>query len=207
LETKGFGTDIRFLQEKIQRLTKRANQSLIESIYAFAKTIKLKDQYTGEHVENTIFFATEIARKLGLPKKKVEHIRQAARLHDLGKIGISDRILLKKSKLTKSEFDEIKGHTQIGADILRPLHFFHDIIPAILHHHERWDGEGYPHGLSQEEIPIGARIVALADVYQALISDRPYREAFSKTRAIKLIRQGSGTQFDPKIVDTFLSLV
>ncbi|MBM3251513.1 MAG: PAS domain S-box protein [Candidatus Omnitrophica bacterium] len=206
-ESRGFSNDIGFLQDKIEKLTKRANQSLMESIYAFAKTIKLKDQYTGEHVESTVYFATEVARKLGLPNKKIEDIRQAAKLHDLGKIGISDRILLKRSRLTKSEFEEIKKHTQIGADILRPLHFFHDIIPMILHHHERWDGEGYPHGLKQEEIPLGARIVAVADVYQALLSDRPYRPAFSKTNAIRLIKQGAGSQFDPKIVDTFLSLV
>ncbi|MFH1656122.1 MAG: PAS domain S-box protein [Candidatus Omnitrophota bacterium] len=207
LDSKGFSHDIGFLQEKIEKLTKRANQSLIESIYAFAKTIKLKDQYTGEHAENTVYYATEIARKLDLPKKKIEDIRQAAKLHDLGKIGISDRILLKKSRLSKSEFEEIKKHTQIGVDILRPLHFFHDIIPAILHHHERWDGKGYPHGLKQEEIPIGARIVAIADVFQALVSNRPYRPAFSRNNAIKLIKQGAGSQFDPKIVDTFLTLI
>ncbi|MFC1594603.1 PAS domain S-box protein [Candidatus Omnitrophota bacterium] len=200
-------TDVNFLQVKIEKLTKRANQSLIEAIFAFAKTIKLKDHYTGEHVESTVFYATEIARRLGLQKAQVENIRQAAKLHDLGKIGVSEKILLKRSKLTKKEFDEIKRHTLIGADILRPIHFLHDIIPLILYHHERWDGGGYPHGLKKEEIPIGARIVAVADAFQALISDRPYRRAFSPSKAKAMIKEGAGSQFDPRIVDRFLTFV
>ena len=199
-------TDINFLQEKIDKLTRRANQSLIEAIFAFAKTIKLKDDYTGEHVEETVFFATEIARRLKLTKFQIEQIRQASKLHDLGKIGVSERILRKKSKLTKKEFDEIKKHTLIGADILRPIHFLHDIIPLILYHHERWDGTGYPYGLKKEEIPVGARIVAVADTFQALTSDRPYRKAFSKAKAKTIVRENAGTQFDPKIVNAFLAL-
>jgi len=198
--------NIQFLQEKLEKLTKRANQSLIESIFAFAKTIKLKDNYTGEHVENTVYFASEIAKKLGLPESKIEQVRQAAQLHDLGKIGISDKILLKKTKLSKFEFEEIKKHPMIAADILRPIQFLQEIIPSILYHHERWDGKGYPFGLKGEDIPVGARIVAISDVYHALISDRPYRPAFSKAQAIKLIKAGSGTQFDSKIVEVFLSL-
>ncbi|MFC1703661.1 PAS domain S-box protein [Candidatus Omnitrophota bacterium] len=200
-------TDVNYLQDKISKLTKRANQSLIEAIFAFAKTIKLKDNYTGEHVENTVFYATEIARKLRLSQAQIERIRQASKLHDLGKIGISEKILGKRSKLTKKEFEEIKKHTLIGADILRPIHFLHDIIPFILYHHERWDGKGYPFGLKRDEIPVGARIVAVADTYQALISDRPYRKAFPRRRAKEMIHQGAGTQFDPKIVEKFLSLV
>lgn len=205
-KTENFA-NVKFLQEKLEKLTKRANQSLIESIFAFAKTIKLRDQYTGDHVENTVQFATELAKRLCLPERKIEQIKQAAQLHDLGKIGISDRILLKKSKLTKSEFEEIKKHPLIGADILRSIQFLHDIVPLILYHHERWDGKGYPYGLRKDQIPMGARIVAIADTYQALISDRPYRPAFSKTQAIKLIKAGSGTQFDPAIVETFLGIV
>jgi diguanylate cyclase (GGDEF)-like protein/PAS domain S-box-containing protein len=207
LERNEDNTSIEILREKLEKLSKRANQSLFESIFAFAKTIKLRDQYTGEHVESTVNFATEIAKRLKLSDRKVEQIKQAAKLHDLGKIGISDRILLKNSRLTSSEFAEIKKHPMVGADILRPIQSLHDIIPLILYHHERWDGKGYPYGLKQEQIPIGARIVALADVYQALISDRPYRPAFNKTQAIKLIKSGAGTQFDPKIVETFLTIV
>jgi diguanylate cyclase (GGDEF)-like protein/PAS domain S-box-containing protein len=198
---------IRLLKGKIDKLTKRANQSSVESIFAFAKTIELKDHYTGEHVENTVHYATEIAKVLALPTEELELVRQAAMLHDLGKIGISENILLKKTKLTKKEFEEIKKHPQIGADIIRPLQFLHGLIPFIFYHHERWDGKGYPGGIKGEDIPIGARIIAIADVYQALISDRPYRKAYSKEEAVKIIKNGSGTQFDPRIVCAFLKIL
>ncbi|MFH1248061.1 MAG: diguanylate cyclase [Candidatus Omnitrophota bacterium] len=196
--------DISILEEKIEKLTRRSNQSLIEAVFAFAKTIELKDHYTGEHVERTVGYATEVANALGLSREEVERIRQAAMLHDLGKIGISEKILLKSDKLSKNEFAEIKKHPQIAVEIIRPIQFLHSIIPYILYHHERWDGKGYPNGLKAEEIPLGARIIAIADVYQALISHRPYRKnSFSKEEAIKIIKMASGTQFDPNIVDVF----
>ncbi|MEW6171346.1 MAG: HD domain-containing phosphohydrolase, partial [Candidatus Omnitrophota bacterium] len=201
IEEKG---NVKILKEKLEKITKRANQGLAESIFAFAKTIELKDHYTGEHVEKTVQYTTEIARVLGLSKDEVERIRQAAMVHDLGKIGISEKILLKKAKLTKKEFEVIKKHPQIGVDIIRPIQFLHDIIPLIFYHHERWDGKGYPSGLKGEEIPFGARIIALADVYQALTSNRPYRKAYSKQKALKIIKESSGSQFDPKVVAAFL---
>ncbi|MDD2688551.1 MAG: PAS domain S-box protein [Candidatus Omnitrophica bacterium] len=200
-------SDVKFLKNKLGKLTKRANQSLIEAISAFAKTIELKDHYTGEHVENTVRYATEIARELNLSREETDLVKQASMLHDLGKIGISENILLKKSKLTKKEFEEIKKHPQIGADIIRPIHFLHPLIPFIFYHHERWDGKGYPTGIKGEEIPVGARIIAIADVYQALTSARPYRKAFSKPQALKIIQDGSGTQFDPTIVSVFLKIL
>ncbi len=199
--------NIKLLKGKIDKLNKRANQSLTEAVLAFAKTVELKDHYTGEHVEITRHYATLIADKLGLSKDETEVIRQASMLHDLGKIGISEKILLKKSKLTREEFEEIKKHPQIGADILRPIHFLHNLIPLIFYHHERWDGKGYPSGIKGEEIPIGARIIALADVYQALTSARPYRKAYSKVKALKIIKDGSGTQFDPRITSIFLKIL
>lgn len=199
--------DIKVLKDKIEDLLKKGNQNIIESIFALARAIELKDHYTGEHVESTVHYATKIAMMLNLPEDETENIRQASVLHDLGKIGISDKILHKRSKLTKEEYEEIKRHPQIAADIIRPIHFLHDIIPLILYHHERWDGRGYPIGLKREEIPVGARVIAIADVYQALISDRPYRKAFPKADALKIIRKGSGTQFDPKIVSVFLKIL
>jgi len=198
---------VKFLRTKINRLHKRANQSLIESVFAFARTIKLKDQYTGEHVENTMYYATEIANKLGMSKSEIENVKRASMLHDLGKIGISEKILLKKSSLSDKEFAHIKKHPQIGADILRPIQSLHSIIPLVLYHHERWDGMGYPRGLKKEEIPLGARIVAIADVYQALVSDRPYRKALPKNRAKEIIKDGSGSQFDPSIAGLFLKVI
>ena len=197
---------IKTLKNTINKLNKQSKQGLTESIFAFAKTLELKDHYTGEHVENTVHFATGVANELNLPKEDVELIKQAAMLHDLGKIGISENILLKKGKLNKKEFDEIKKHPQIGADIIRPIKFLHDLIPFIFYHHERWDGKGYPSGIRGEDIPLGARVIAIADVYQALISDRPYHKAFTKSAAIEIIKKSSGTQFDPRVVNAFLKV-
>ena len=195
------------LKKKIRELTRRGRQNLIESIFAFARTIELKDHYTREHVEKTVHYSTSIAKRLKLPPEDIENIREASILHDLGKIGISDKILFKKSHLSKREYEEIKKHPQIAADIIRPIQFMHDIVPLVLHHHERWDGKGYPSGLKGEEIPIGARIISVADVYQALTSQRHYRKAFTKKAAVKMLREGSGTQFDPKVISIFLDLI
>ncbi|MDP8216857.1 MAG: diguanylate cyclase [Candidatus Kaelpia imicola] len=199
--------NINFLKGKLEHLTKEANRNLIESVFAFAKTIDLKDHYTGEHVEQTVKFAITIAKELSLPKDEVEKVREAAILHDLGKIGISEDILHKRKRLTKREYEIIKRHPQIGVDIIRPIHALHDLIPYILYHHERWNGQGYPHGLKGEEIPFGARIVAVADVYQALISDRPYRAAYSKEEAVRIIKESAGSEFDPEIVDVFIKVL
>ncbi|MDD2679234.1 MAG: diguanylate cyclase [Candidatus Omnitrophica bacterium] len=199
--------DVKLLQGRIDKLTKKSNQSLVEAIFAFAKAIELKDHYTGEHAEDTVRYVTEICNKLALPKDEIELIKQGAVLHDLGKIGISEKILLKKARLTKREFDEIKKHPQIGADILRPIQFLRNLIPLVLYHHEKWDGSGYPSGINGEEIPIGARIIAIADAYQALTSDRPYRKAYSKQKAMKIMQEGSGRHFDPKIVGLFLKIL
>lgn len=198
---------IKNLKNTIDKLNRQSKQGLSESIFAFAKTLELKDHYTGEHVENTVHFAISVAKELNLSKEDVELIKQASMLHDLGKIGISENILLKKGKLTKKEFTEIKRHPQIGADIIRPIQFLHDLVPFIFYHHERWDGKGYPAGIKGEDIPLGARIIAIADVYQALTSERPYHRAFAKSVAVDIIKKSSGTQFDPRIVAAFLKVV
>ena len=206
-EHGGKAAEVKSLKEKIMKLTKRGNQSVIEAIFAFAKTIEVKDHYTGEHVEKTVYYATEIAKALDISREETEHIKQAAALHDLGKIGISEKILLKPTKLTKDEFEQVKKHPQIGADIIRPIHFLHDIIPLMLYHHEWWDGKGYPVGLKGEEIPIGARIIAIADAYHALTSDRPYRKAYQKKEAVNIIKEGSGTQFEPNLVNILIKII
>ena len=198
---------VHFFKDKIYKLTKRANQSLVEATFAFAKIIKLKDHYTGEHVERSVYYTSAISQALNLPKDKIELIKQATMLHDLGKVGISEQILHKKSKLNTKEFTEIKKHPQIGVDIIRPIQSLQPIIPLLLYHHERWDGKGYPFGLKKENIPLGARIVAIADVYQALVSDRPYRRAYPKRKAMEMIKENSGTQFDPDIVDVFINVL
>lgn len=211
---KGNGVDLghdagnfKRVKARIEKLTRQGHQNVVEAIFAFAKTLEVKDHYTGEHVEQTVGYATQIAKMLNFSSEETEHIRQAAALHDLGKIGISEKILRKPCKLTPAEYKHIKKHPQIGVDIIRPIKFMHDIIPLVLYHHERWDGKGYPLGLKWEEIPVGARIISIADVYQALISDRPYRRRYPKEKAIKIIKEGAYTQFDPHIVDVFLNIL
>jgi diguanylate cyclase (GGDEF)-like protein/PAS domain S-box-containing protein len=200
-------TDVKYLKEQMERLNKRGKQSLMEAIFAFAKTIEMRDHYTGEHADSTVRYSTMIARAINMSQEEIDNVRKASILHDLGKVGISDKILLKRSKLTKKEFDEIKKHPQIAADIIRPIQFMHEIIPLILYHHERWDGKGYPAGLKGDGIPLGARIISIADVYQALTSDRPYRKAFPREEAMEIIKEGAGTQFDPGIVKVFLGIL
>lgn len=200
------GVDVRFLKKKVQRLAKRANQCLVEAIFAFSKTIGLKDRYTERHAEGIVSYAERTAKELGLDPAKAELVRKAAILHDLGKAGIAEEILRKKAKLSKEEYERIKRHPQIGADILKPIGFLRDIVPFILYHHERWDGKGYPSGLKGEEIPIGARIIAIADVYQSLTSNRPYRKAYPREEALEIIRKGSGTEYDPRVVEAFLKI-
>lgn len=199
--------EIRMLKVKINNLNKRGHQGIVEAVTAFARTIEAKDHVTGKHIERAVYYATEIAKRLDLSEEEIEHIKQAAILHDLGKVGISDRILRKKGNLTKREFEEIKDHPQIGVDIIRPIHTMHPLIPLLLYHHEQWDGKGYPAGLKGEEIPMGARIIAIADVYEALTSKRSYRKAYSKEEAINIIKNGIGTQFDPTIVGIFLEIL
>jgi len=199
--------NIENLKQKLSKIEKRMHQTFLESIYAFAKTIEAKDYYTGEHCEHMVSLAVSIGKKLNLSEKEMEDLKHAAMLHDLGKIGIPDEILLKKGKLTDAEYEIIRKHPQIGAEIIRHIHFLKDVAPIVLYHHERFDGFGYCAGLKGKEIPLGARIIAIADVYQALTSDRPYRKAYSIPEAIKIIKEGSGTQFDPEIVKVFFEII
>lgn len=199
--------EVRTLKRKVERLARRANQCVVEAVFAFAKTIGMKDRYTERRVENGVLYAEAVAKALGLPKTKIELVRKAAILHDLGKVGIDEDILRKKAKLTAQEYDMIKTHPKIGADIIKPIKFLSDLVPYIHHHHERWDGKGYPSGLKGEDIPIGARILALIDVYQSLTSNRPYRKAYSKEEALGIIEKESGKAYDPRVTETFLKVM
>jgi diguanylate cyclase (GGDEF)-like protein len=195
------------LKKKVNRLTQRANQSLIEAIFALAKTTGLKDRYSDAFTNRTIHYAIEIAKMLKLRKNEIEHIRKAAMLHDLGKVGINEDILLKKSKLTTREFETMKKHPQLSTDIIRPLYFLRGTIPSILYHHERWDGKGYPHGLKGNGIPLGARIIAIVDAYRSLTAHRPYRKAYSKSSVMRILKRESGTKFDPRVAAAFLKIL
>jgi len=198
---------IEFLKKKIYRLSQRANQSLIEAIFALAKTIGVKDWYSDTFTKKMMNYAVEVANLLRLPKDEIEHIRKAVILHDIGKVGINDNILLKNSKLTTGEFEAMKKHPQMSTDIIRPLYFLRGTVPVILHHHERWDGKGYPQRLKGNEIPIGARIIAIVDAYRSLTSNRPYRKAYPKSTAMKILKRESGTKFDPQVTAAFLKIL
>ncbi|MCK5243006.1 diguanylate cyclase [bacterium] len=204
---KGGKEKVDNLKEKLAKMENRVNRNLLESIYAFARTIDAKDCYFGEETENILVIVVGIAKELELSDREIENLRHAVILHDLGKIGISEDILHKKDKLDEREYAEIKEHPRIGAEIIKSIHFLHEVIFIILYHHERYDGLGYSSGLRGEEIPLGARIIAVADVYKALITNRPYRMAFSREEAVKIIEEGSGAQFDPRVVEAFLKVI
>jgi diguanylate cyclase (GGDEF)-like protein len=195
------------LLKKIEKLNTLLTRDLLEMIYGFARAIEAKDHYTRKHVEYTGVVAEEIAKALKLPSSEVENVKRAAVLHDLGKVGIEESILSKNGPLTNKEKEIVRSHPWIATQILREIHALRGAIPAILYHHERFDGRGYPLGLKGEEIPLSARIVAIADVYQALVSQRPYRKAYSKQQAIKIIKSEAGKHFDPQIVELFLKVI
>jgi putative nucleotidyltransferase with HDIG domain len=183
------------------------NKLNLQTIQSLALAVEAKDRYTKGHSERVGEISEHLATMLGLSAADIEHVRIAGILHDIGKIGISETLLLKKTKLDKMEFESIKQHPVEGQNILRPLNFLNDILPAVYHHHERYDGKGYPDGLAGEDIPYLARIVQVADTYDAMTSDRPYRAAFSKSQAMTEISRCAGTQLDPKVTHTMLKIL
>lgn len=191
--------------ENIQ-LVMRMQKTFSETIQGFAMAIEAKDRYTIGHSERVAKIALEICKGLGLSEEETGKIFQAALLHDIGKIGIRYEELNKPEKLTPKEYEMFKLHPVIGKKILQPITFLQDILPYIYHHHEQYDGSGYPDGLRGEEIPLGARILAIADTYDAMTSDRPYRPALSHEVAIEELKRCAGTQFDPKIVEVFIKI-
>jgi len=171
----------------------------LNTVKSLAAAIETKDIYTRGHSERVTQYSLIIARKLGIESSEIEKLRLAALLHDIGKIGIDESILRKPAKLSPSEFEEIKKHPIYAANILESIPQLHEIIPVIKHHHERFDGNGYPDGLKGEKIPYSARIIAIADTFDAMSSDRPYRKALPVQVCLQEILNCSGTQFDPNI--------
>jgi putative nucleotidyltransferase with HDIG domain len=167
--------------------------------------LEAKDEYTRGHSERVAFWSLLIADLLGLSPKDKEQIHRGALLHDIGKIGLRIDLLARAGKLTSEEWEEVKIHPVVGKKILEPIEFLSPVMPIILYHHERWDGKGYPFGLSGTEIPLFARIVAIADAFEVMITDRPYRPALSLSEAKQELRRCAGKQFDPDIVSSFLN--
>jgi putative nucleotidyltransferase with HDIG domain len=177
------------------------------TLTALARAVDAKSPWTAGHSERVTEIALKIGERLGLPEEGLERLHRGGLLHDIGKIGVPASILDKPGKLSDEEYDVIREHTTIGARILEPIRVYADIVAIVRQHHERLDGDGYPDGLSGEEINLEARILAVADVYDALISDRPYRPGMRRGDAIQLIKQETGLHFDRNVVDAFLAVV
>jgi putative nucleotidyltransferase with HDIG domain len=186
------------------RLYDEAKEAYLSSIAALSSAIDARDEYTAGHSEKVAEYAVAIGKELGFSSERLRILRYAALLHDIGKIGIPDHILLKPSSLTDSEWKIIKTHPRRGEEILKPLHFLKDAVVFVKQHQEKYDGTGYPHGLKDKKISLEARILGVADAYQAMTSRRAYRGAYSHQEAVKELKDKSSTQFDPVIVDAFL---
>lgn len=182
-------------------------KSYLESIEVLRKTVEVKDVYTRGHSDRVSEYSLLIGEKLNLPPDQMKTLKIGALFHDIGKIGIPDAILLKTNKLTDDEYSEIKNHPAIGAHILSNASIFADIIPIVKHHHERYDGKGYPSRLVGEDIPYLARIVSVADTFDAMTSHRSYRQALDFDYTMNEIERCKGTQFDPAIADVFLEIL
>ncbi|MFH1768997.1 MAG: HD domain-containing phosphohydrolase, partial [Candidatus Omnitrophota bacterium] len=182
-------------------------ESYILTIKVLTEAIDAKDHYTKGHSDRVTNFSVKIAERMGLSDEEKENIRKAGLVHDLGKIGLSEKILNKPGGLTPEEFEEVKKHPAKGAEIIEPIKALVEVSNIIRHHHERVDGKGYPDGIKGEEIPLEARIMAVADTYDAMTSDRPYRKGYSKEKAVEEIKNCAGAQFDPDVVRVFLQVV
>ncbi|MFH1416628.1 MAG: HD domain-containing phosphohydrolase [Elusimicrobiota bacterium] len=182
------------------------NKLFLSSVEALAAAIEGKDPYTHGHSRRVTMFSMVIGKKLGLDKKDIEDIRLSALLHDVGKIAVTESILMKESKLTDDEWYVMKQHPAKGVAMLEPVKEFKRLLPGIRHHHERYDGTGYPDGKAGEDIPLIARIIAVADAFDAMTSKRIYRDAMAEEKALKEIERCRGKQFDPEIADIFIDV-
>lgn len=196
-----------FLARRSFELYTKMRKMYLETIRALAAAIDAKDPYTKGHSERVAETSVALAQELNLSGRDIENIEYTALLHDIGKIGIADSILGKKDSLTSQEFDKIKEHTIMGANIIEPIDFLKNSYWAIYHHHEKYNGKGYPDGIKSEDIPILARIIAVADAYDAMGSDRPYRKKLNKDKILKELNDQSGKQFDPEVVKALFSIL
>lgn len=193
------------LEEKVKEQTDIINSMYVRSIDAMIKALEAKDFYTRGHSQRVTLYSMAIAKELGMTGQEREDLHRASVLHDLGKIGVREAVLNKPGRLSSKEFEEIVRHPETAVRILEPIPFFSPLLPAILHHHERFDGKGYPARLAGRDIPLASRIMTIADTFDAMTSTRAYRKALPVAAAVAEIRRCSGTQFDPELVPVFLA--
>jgi HD-GYP domain-containing protein (c-di-GMP phosphodiesterase class II) len=185
------------------KLYQNLKQMLVGVIVSFSAAIEAKDPYTEGHSARVAEYALAIGRKIGLRGAALDELKNAGLIHDIGKIGVSEAIICKKGRLTADEMEEMRHHPIYGENIASPIPFLSSVVSGVRWHHERYDGKGYPDGISEEKIPLVAKILAVADAFDAITSRRPYREPRSPEEALEEIRRHSGTQFDPKVVKAF----
>ncbi len=186
-------------------LYEQLKDAFYTTVYTLAETIEKRDPYTGNHTKRVMEYSLAIGKTLGLPEDDMARLQLGAVLHDIGKIGVRDSVLLKESSLTDEEFEQIKMHPAFGEEIISRISQLKSAIPGVRHHHEKFNGRGYPDGLAGDKIDITARIIAVADSFDAMTSNRPYREGLSLDAAFEELRKYSGSQFDPEIVDAFFA--
>jgi putative two-component system response regulator len=212
LQTRALAASLRRhrdeLEQRVAQRTEELERARLETLERLALAAEFRDDDTGEHTRRVARTATALARRLRMPDGDIERIGLAAPLHDVGKIAVADNILLKPGKLTRAEYQEVQRHVVVGGELLggssSPV--LQQAAEIALHHHERWDGRGYPAGLRGHETPLPARLVAVADVYDALTHRRPYKEAWPVDQAVEEIRVQAGGHFDPEVVEAFESL-
>ena len=207
------GVSLKLVARQIARARERSRlyasleRTSTEAIAALAAALESRDDTTGEHIKRTQVLAGEAAEAIGLDPEGVRVVKYAAMLHDIGKIGIPDSILNKPGGLTPEEWREMKRHPETGARIVGRIAGFDDVVEAVLAHHERHDGRGYPAGLAGEEVPVAARLISVIDAYDAMTNDRPYRKALTHEAALAELEHGSGTQFDPAVVEALKAVL
>lgn len=194
------------LVEEIKRTSRNMQKHYLETVSSLVAAVDAKDSYTRSHQKRVGMLAMLLGVELGFAAREMRLLQQAAVLHDIGKIGVPEQILRKKDRLTQDEFDTIKQHPVVGAEIISPVQFLKDVVPLVLHHHEKFDGTGYPDGIKGFEIPLGARVIAVADAVDAMLSDRPYAPAKTVSQVREQMRLCSGTQFDPWLVKLALKI-